>query len=77
MSDRSGRSPAEHEQVDWLEKGLGKYTLVIAVSKRARDLKEQIHPLLQPTTGGLILRAINDLATGRARVRTPDPTPDD
>ena len=55
--------------VDRLSKRLGRYSLVVGVARRAHDLKERIDTSLEPGGGGLINRAIDEIARGDVRIR--------
>ena len=56
----------EEGQIERLSGRLGKYRLVVAVAKRARDLKERQNRLLeQQQTPSLIDRAIREIAGGK------------
>ena len=57
------------EVVDRLAKRLGRYSLVVGVARRAHDLKERIDTGLEAGGGGLINRAIDEIARGDVRVR--------
>ena len=56
---------------DRLTRRFGKYGLVAGVTKRAQDLKERIDSKLSPGGGGLINRAIREIARGEVRIRRP------
>jgi DNA-directed RNA polymerase omega subunit len=60
-----------HEvEVDRLARKLGKYTLVVAVAKRARQMKERAARMpLGPSSGSYIERALRDVAEGRVKVK--------
>jgi len=60
-----------HEvEVDRLSRKLGKYALVMAVSKRARQMKERAARMpLGPSSGSYIERALRDVAQGRVKVK--------
>jgi len=64
--DKSGR---QTEVIDRLAKRFGKYALVVGVAKRAHDLKERTDSSLDPSGGGLIDRAIMEIAKGDVRIR--------
>jgi len=57
------------EVVDRLAKRLGRYSLVVGVARRAHDLKERIDTGLEAGGGGLINRAIDEIARGDVRIR--------
>jgi DNA-directed RNA polymerase subunit K/omega len=59
--------------IDRLTRRFGKYGLVAGVAKRAQDLKERIDSKLEPGGGGLINRAIREIASGEVRVIAPKP----
>jgi len=63
--------------IDRLAKRFGKYALVVGVAKRAHDLKERIDGSLDPSGGGLIDRAITEIAKGDVRIRGGKPAEDD
>ena len=71
MADPVDQTPEELTNVDRLVKKHGKYALVVAVAKRARDLKERIESALVPGSGGLIRRAISEIAEGQVKVQPP------
>lgn len=59
----------EEGQIERLGERLGKYRLVVAVAKRARDLKERQNRLLeQQQTPSLIDRAVREIAGGRVKL---------
>ena len=64
------------EMLDRLSKRFGKYALVAGVAKRAHDLKERASPL-GPTGGGLVNRAIDEIASGAVKLRVEEPEEDD
>jgi len=76
MTSRPRRDSAERDvyAVDRLAKKVGRYALVVGVAKRARDLRERIDSTLEPSGGGLIRRALNEIARGDVRIkgRKPD-----
>jgi len=55
--------------IDRLAKRYGRYALVVGVAKRARDLKERIDSTFEPSDGGLINRAIGEIARGAVHIR--------
>ena len=65
-----GGKTRQTEVIDRLAKRYGKYALVVGVAKRAHDLKERIDSALEPSGGGLINRAITEIARGRVRLRS-------
>jgi DNA-directed RNA polymerase subunit K/omega len=58
--------------LDRLSKRFGKYALVAGVAKRAHELKERASPL-GPTGGGLVHRAIDEIASGTVKLRAEEP----
>ncbi len=74
MRQKSQRGIVEHTEVlDRLSKRFGRYALVVGVAKRAHDLKERIHSPLEPSGGGLVNRAIDEIAGGRVKIRREEP----
>jgi DNA-directed RNA polymerase subunit K/omega len=68
------RRPGEQTQVvDGLTKRFGKYALVVGVAKRAQDLKERIDSAIEPSSGGLVDRAIREIARGEVKIRGEEP----
>ena len=64
----------EEGQIERLSRRLGKYRLVVAVAKRARDLKERQNRLLeQQQTPSLIDRAIHEISRKRVRLVEGEP----
>ena len=57
--------------IDRLAKKFGRYALVVGVAKRAHDLKERIDSTFEPSDGGLVNRAIGEIARGTVRIRSP------
>lgn len=55
--------------IDRLAKRLGRYSLVVGVARRARDLKERIDTSREAGGGGLINRAIDEIARGDVHIR--------
>ena len=68
MPSSKRRELDERVQIDHLSRGIGRYNLVVAVSKRARDLKERVDSLLIPSTGTLIKRALKEVSEGKVRI---------
>jgi DNA-directed RNA polymerase subunit K/omega len=68
--DKAG---TQTEVIDRLAKRFGKYALVVGVARRANDLKERIDGSLVPSGGGLIDRAINEIARGDVRIKGGKP----
>ncbi len=69
MPARADQMPRELHDLDRLVKKYGKFTVVMAVAKRARDLKDRVESALVPGSGGLIRRAITEIADGEVKVR--------
>jgi len=63
------------EALDRLSKRFGKYALVVGVAKRAHDLKERARPL-GSSGGGLVNRAIDEIAGGTVKLRGNEPEED-
>jgi DNA-directed RNA polymerase subunit K/omega len=63
----------ETEVIDRLSKRFGKYALVVGVAKRAHDLKERVRSPFEPSGGGLVNRAIAEIAEGRVKIRGEEP----
>ena len=56
-------------EVDKLSRKFGKYALVIAVAKRARNMKERTaRTPLGPSPASYIERALRDVAKGKVKV---------
>jgi DNA-directed RNA polymerase omega subunit len=71
--DEYGRK-REEGKIERLSQRLGKYRLVVAVAKRARDLKERQNRLLeQQQTPSLIDRAMREIAGGKVRLAEGEP----
>lgn len=70
MKGREGaRDQAQVVEVDKLARKYGKYALVVAVSKRARDMKERAARIsLGPSPASYIERALRDVGSGRVKV---------
>jgi DNA-directed RNA polymerase subunit K/omega len=62
------------EIVDALTKRFGKYALVVGVSARAHDLRERIDMSRDPSGGGLVNRALREIARGEVHIRGEKPT---
>jgi len=62
------------EIVDALTKRFGKYALVVGVSARAHDLRERIDMSRDPSGGGLVNRALREIARGEVHIRGETPT---
>ena len=74
MRPRSRRGAGKQtEVIDRLAKRFGKYVLVVGVAKRAHDLKERVDASLEPGGGGLINRALDEIARGDVRIRSGEP----
>jgi DNA-directed RNA polymerase subunit K/omega len=70
MRPRSPLQISEQSEVlDRLSKKYGKYALVVGVARRAHELKERVDSALEPGAGGLINRAISEIAGGEVRIR--------
>jgi DNA-directed RNA polymerase subunit K/omega len=54
--------------IDRLSKRLGRYALVVGVARRAHELKDRVDTGLEPSGGGLINRAIEEIARGDVRI---------
>ncbi len=59
--------------IDRLAKRFGKYALVAGVAKRAQDLKERVDSTLEPSGGGLVKRAIREIASGDVKLWGEEP----
>ena len=59
----------QSEVLDRLSKKYGKYALVVGVARRAHELKERVDSALEPAAGGLVNRAISEIASGDVRIR--------
>jgi len=57
------------EVIDTLMKRFGKYALVVGVVGRAHDLRDRIDSKLEPGSGGLVNRALQEIARGDVRIR--------
>ena len=78
MRQMSGKAVTdETEVIDRLAKRFGKYALVVGVAKRAHDLKERVRSPLEPSGGGIINRAISEIADGRVKIRGGEPESED
>ena len=66
-------SAEQSEMLDRLSRRFGKYALVVGVAKRAHDLRERAHSPLEPSGGGLVNRAIDEIARGRVKIRGEEP----
>ena len=65
----SAREQDREVEVDKLSKKFGKYALVVAVSKRARSMKERMaRTPLGPSPASYIERALRDVAKGKVKV---------
>jgi len=68
-STRGSREQIDEEvKIDDLCRQMGRYNLVVAVSRRARDLKERVDSVLVPSTGSLTKRALREIAEGKVKV---------
>jgi DNA-directed RNA polymerase subunit K/omega len=59
--------------VDRLSKRFGRYALVVGVARRAQDLKDRIDSALEPSGGGMLNRALGEIARGEVRIRAESP----
>jgi len=65
----SAPAQGKEVEVDKLARKLGKYALVMAVSKRAREMKERAARMpLGPSPASYIERALRDVAKGKVKV---------
>ncbi len=69
-------SVRQTEVLDRLARRFGKFALVVGVAKRAHDLKERLHSPLEPSGGGIVNRAVEEIAEGRVKIRRGDPEGD-
>jgi len=68
------RGPGEQRQaIDRLTKRFGKYALVVGVAKRAQELKERIDSAVEPSSGGLVNRAVREIGRGEVKIRGEEP----
>ena len=63
-------SDAKRKELDIekLSRKYGKYRLVVAVSKRARELHDQSYRLLQRHTASLISQALEEMEEGKLKL---------
>ncbi|MEI6519558.1 MAG: DNA-directed RNA polymerase subunit omega [bacterium] len=54
--------------VERLKERIGKYALVVAVSQRARELKERRGRMTETNTAGLINNAMVEIAEARVKI---------
>jgi DNA-directed RNA polymerase subunit K/omega len=74
MRSRSRKGTGRQmEVVDALTKRFGKYALVVGVSTRAHDLRERIDMSRDPSGGGLVNRALREIARGEVHIRGEKP----
>ena len=59
--------------IDRLAKRFGKYALVAGVAKRAQELKERVGSSFEPSGGGLVKRAIREIADGEVKLWGEEP----
>jgi DNA-directed RNA polymerase subunit K/omega len=71
MRGKHDDSQEEQLPVDNLSRRLGRYNLVVAVSKRSRDLKERIDSVLVPSSAALIGRSLQEIAAGKVKILAP------
>ncbi|UCH34377.1 MAG: DNA-directed RNA polymerase subunit omega [Armatimonadota bacterium] len=65
----SGAEQDKEVEVDKLARKLGKYTLVVAVAKRAREMKERTtRAPLGPSPASYIERALRDVEKGQVKI---------
>jgi|GEM_PF-1313048 len=69
--DRYAERGNDQVPVDNLARRLGRYNLVVAVSKRSRDLKERIDSVLVPSSAALIGRSLREIADGKVKIIPP------
>lgn len=63
-----------YPSIDELDAKVGsKYALVIAVAKRARQLREGAQPLVESTSKNPITIALEEIAAGKIRIHKPTP----
>lgn len=62
---RTQQSPVNIER---LKGRMGKYSLVVAVSKRARELKDRQSRLADLNPSNLVGRALQEIADGRVKL---------
>jgi DNA-directed RNA polymerase subunit K/omega len=67
------RSGEQTQVIDRLVKRFGKYALVAGVSKRAQDLKERVDSTFEPSGGGIVKRAIREIARGDVKLWGEEP----
>ena len=77
MPDSRSQASKELNDVDNLSRRYGKFALVAGVAKRSRELKERIESVLVPSSGGLVRRAISEIAEGKVRILPPADFPGD
>ena len=70
---RQQRLGEQTQVIDRLTKRFGKYALAAGVAKRAQDLKERVDRTLEPSGGGLVKRAIREIATGDVKLWGEEP----
>jgi len=68
MPDRDSEERREMADVDRMARRYGKFTLVVAVAKRARDLRERSSRSLAPSTGSFISKALSEISEGKVKV---------
>lgn len=67
-SDRLREQESDKVQIDHLSRRMGRYNLVVAVSRRSKDIEERVDSVLVPSSGTLIYRALGEIAEGKAKV---------
>ncbi|NIM07199.1 MAG: DNA-directed RNA polymerase subunit omega [Armatimonadetes bacterium] len=68
VSGPSRENDDDKVKVDQLSRRLGRYNLVVAVAKRARDLKERVDSALIPSAGSLIKKALREVSEGKVKI---------
>jgi len=58
--------------IERLKGRMGKYALVVAVSKRARELKDRQSRLVEVNSANLVSRALQEIADGRVKLLKPE-----
>lgn len=64
----SDQRPQQRVNIDRLSRRMGKYALVVAVSQRSRELKDQSYRRGERDQSNLIGRAINELYDGKVKL---------
>lgn len=63
-----GREMRQPSEFDLSRKVGGRYTLVIAVAKRAKQLNEGARPLIESNSGNAVAVALKEIAAGKVVV---------